>query len=100
MHQNGMAGIDTILLFAPLALDSKAGTWLAIPMNPNVEHTTINKHAGIALDPKSWDRVLFGVQLISQPLFHWIYANGGDLRIDGHIGIGQPREQQTQQATI
>ena len=70
MHQNGMAGINTILLFSPLALDSKAGIGLANPVDPKVEHTTINKYAGGALDPKSWDRVLGGVRLISWPLFH------------------------------
>ena len=70
MHQNGMAGINTILLFSSLALDSKAGTGLAIPVNPKVEHTTMNKYAGVVLDPKSWDRVLGGVRLISRPLFH------------------------------
>jgi hypothetical protein len=70
MHQNGVAGINTILSFSPLALDSKAGTGLVIPVNLRVEHTTMNKYAGVALDPKSWDRVLDGVRLISWPLFY------------------------------
>ena len=61
---------DGMLWFLPLTLDSKAGTGLAIPVNPKVEHTTINKYAGLALDPKAWNRVLGGVRLISRSLFH------------------------------
>jgi hypothetical protein len=70
MHQNGMARINTILLFSPLALDSKAGTGLAIPVNQKLEHTIMNKYAGVVLDPRSWDRVLVKMRLISWLLFH------------------------------
>jgi len=41
--------------FVPMALDSKAGTGLATPVNPIAEHTTININVGVVLDPKPWD---------------------------------------------
>ena len=49
MHRN-VDTIKTMLLFSPLALDSKAVTGLATPVNPIAEHTTININAGVVLD--------------------------------------------------
>ena len=87
--------------FAPLALDSKAGTGLAIPVNPTVEYTTINIYAGVMFVVNSVDQRLDGVWLVSRPLFEWTYDNGGDIKIYGHnIVIGysmRPIDQQTQQ---
>ena len=61
---------DGMLQFLPvaLALDSKAGTGLVIPVNRKVEHTTMNINAGVALDPSSWDQRLDRWGLVSRLL--------------------------------
>ena len=46
---------DGMLWCLPLVLDSKAGMRLVIPVNPKVEHTTMNINAGVALDPNRWE---------------------------------------------
>ena len=59
---------EGMMRFLLLALDSKAGTGLAISINSKAEYTTTNNIAGVALDLNSTDRRLDGLRLVSWPL--------------------------------
>ena len=69
MNHNGMAGINIILLFQSLALDSKAGIGLAIPLNSTAGYITISIYTGVGHAANYLDRRLDGVWLVSWPLF-------------------------------
>jgi len=56
-----------------LALDRKAALGLATPVNPTVEHTTININAGVTLDPNPWKRRLDGVWLSPGIALLWLH---------------------------
>ena len=56
-HQNGMAGINAILLFSAAGLRFQGWDGIGYPHKSKRIKTTINTYAGDALDPKSPDRI-------------------------------------------